>query len=213
MRSPSEVPPERLVGAGVAIGVVLATAMIGLAGFVGPTVGILTGLLYVLAWLVPIAGGLFALGAIMWAVDPDRQPAERLGPHRAGDGSDDERTVGTSTASRLSRSAEARYDCMAAEDARAIRQHLADGAVRVVRNRRGFDWRRAGEAVRTGSWTDDPVAAAFLGDDSRYPVGEWARGVVDPAAAYRRRVRRTTRAIERLDRGTYSGEHAREGRS
>jgi hypothetical protein len=64
----------------------------------------------------------------------------------------------------------------------------------------GLDRERAREAVRAGTWTRDPVAAAFLaGEGGPEPgLGARVRLWLVPKRERARRVERTVRAIERL---------------
>jgi len=56
------------------------------------------------------------------------------------------------------------------------------------------------EAVAAGEWTDDRIAAAFLGDDRapRLPLLERLRGWLHPGRAFERRARRATDAAHDL---------------
>lgn len=82
-----------------------------------------------------------------------------------------------------------------------IHELLVDSAVRTLRTRRGLDARTARVAVESGTWTDDPVAAAFLADERDYPLPDRLYRRVDPGGAYQRRVRRTLDAIDAVDHG------------
>lgn len=81
-----------------------------------------------------------------------------------------------------------------------IQETLQSGATWALRTHEGRSAADATEAVESGEWTEDPVAAAFLGEDCQYPLLELLRGVLDPGAAYDRRVRRTLDAIEAVSR-------------
>lgn len=199
-RDPS---PERIATVVVGGGALLATAMVFLAGFVPRSGSAVTSLLYLAALALPLVGGLLVLGALRWAIGSGGgSSVEAFRPPRVEEGGPRDRpTVGTERAKRLEWIARARYDCRATEGSEAIRDDLIEGAVRVARTSRGLDAASAREAVRSGTWTDDPVAAAFLAAEPAYPVIEWLRGAVDPGEAYRRRVRRTIEAIESLDAG------------
>lgn len=190
---------ERLAVVAVGGGVVLAAGMVLLGGFVSAGGGVLAESLYLLAWLLPLLGGGIVLVVLAWAYGAARSP-----PHREGivgqtrERLTTPRPVGDDAARLLDRAASARYDSVATDGAAEIRGELADGALRVLRTVHGLDAARAREAVRTGTWTDDPVAAAFLGEPP-YPLGERIRGAIDPGSAYRWRVRRTVAAIERVE--------------
>jgi len=86
-----------------------------------------------------------------------------------------------------------------ARDARPrVRERVRETAVRACASAdREAD---AEAAVARGEWTDDPVAAAFLGDERapRYPLRERLRGWVHPDRAFRRRVERTVDAVHDL---------------
>lgn len=193
------VSTETVALAAVGGGVVVAVAAVLLGGFLGSSIGALTGVLYLLAWALPAVGIVLVVAAIVWAGDAGGGTHGRLGAVEPADHASDD-AVGDAAATNLSRAARERYACRAGDEATAVRSTLVEGAVRVVRTRHGLSAERAGEAVREGAWTDDPVAAAFLADEPAYPLVERLRGVVDPGAAYRRRVRRTVAAIERVDR-------------
>lgn len=59
------------------------------------------------------------------------------------------------------------------------------------------DTQDAETQLKSGTWTDDPVAGAFLGDEQTYPprfqLYRWAR----PEQAYRQAIQRTVSAIDR----------------
>lgn len=85
-----------------------------------------------------------------------------------------------------------------ARDARPrVRERVRETAVRACASTDRAD---AEAAVARGEWTDDPVAAAFLGDERapRYPLRERLRGWVHPDRAFRRRVERTVDAVHDL---------------
>ncbi|MFB6162901.1 MAG: hypothetical protein ABEJ86_05625 [Halococcoides sp.] len=56
----------------------------------------------------------------------------------------------------------------------------------------------ADRPIANGEWTDDPIAAAFLGDDDAvdYPFSHRLYAWLYPGRAYDRRVRRSLRAVE-----------------
>lgn len=63
---------------------------------------------------------------------------------------------------------------------------------------RGHDAETAHERLRSGAWTDDPVAAAFLGDETAGSLGLRRRlyGVLSPHRAFERRFERTLAELE-----------------
>lgn len=192
---------DRRLSIGVlAAGAALAVLSILLGGFFRPQ-GALTRLLYVLAVLLPLFG--VALG--LYAVRLARRHRSRIAESSFGigvaDGSATDVTVDSGATRRLSIATDARYRCRSTSAAHTIRTDLTEGAVRAVRTRHGRSSSAAREAVRSGAWTDDPVAAAFLSEEARLPLAERVRAAIDPGRAYRRRVRRTVAAIESLDPG------------
>ncbi len=78
----------------------------------------------------------------------------------------------------------------------SVRESLCEVAVDAVAHRRGSR-QAAEEAVETGAWTDDRVAAAFLGGDPApgFTLRERLRGWFHPASTFERRVERTVDAI------------------
>jgi len=105
--------------------------------------------------------------------------------------------VGAGLERLLSSAASSRYRCRQHSAGTEIAGALRQGAIRHVRTRDGHDYDTARSLVDAGEWTDDPIAAAFLAEECRYPLVERLRGAVDPGAAYRRRVDRTLTVIER----------------
>ena len=78
-----------------------------------------------------------------------------------------------------------------------IQESLRTTAVATLVQQSGFDPDRARTAVREGTWTDDRLAAAFVGSGP-FPLVSRLRAWLDPVAERRRRVERTLLAIERL---------------
>ncbi|EMA37338.1 DUF7269 family protein [Halobiforma nitratireducens] len=194
--------PERAGIAIVVAGGLVAVATVLVGGFF-PRAGVLIDLLYPLAILLPVIGGLIALVGFKWAWTGGTDDG---GPDPLIDGESPER--GTTRSSRrvardtgwlLGRAAADRYQCRSSGSTVEVRDRLIDGAVRVLASRGGLEADAAREAIRTGEWTDDPVAAAFLSPRLRQPPGERLRGAVDPGSAYTRRVRRTLSAIEAVE--------------
>ncbi|WP_235920836.1 DUF7269 family protein [Natronorubrum halalkaliphilum] len=188
---------ERLAVALVAVGTGLAVAAILLGGFISPG-QILVGVLYPLAVLLPVLGLVIAVGALRLSRSRDRSSVPKMvrGPPPETGVTPTRRSVGRETGWTLEYASRGWYQCRTTNSEAKIRDRLTESAVRVCRSRRGLETEAAREAVRAGTWTDDPVAAAFLAVDRRQPIAERVRGAVDPGAAYRRRVRRTLEAIE-----------------
>ena len=179
-------------------GSALAALSILLGGFLRPR-GAVTQLLYGVAVFLPLFGVLLGLYA-GWLVNRHRSsaPESSFGAD-IDDGMGVGDAVDSGVARRLSTATEAQYRCQSTIGCRTIRAELTEGAIRAVRTRHGHSPSAAREAVRSGTWTEDPVAAAFLAEESRLPLSERLRAVIDPGRAYRRRVRRTVAAIESLD--------------
>lgn len=199
---------DQLAVAVIVGGAVLALGSVALGGFV--RYERLADALYPLAVLLPAIGVVVAFGALWWAAtvaesrtdagesplleDPDRPP-ER-GHSRTT------RSVALETTWLLEDGAGEWYRCRRRDDDATgeVRERLTDGAVRTLRAKRGLEPAAAREAVRSGTWTDDEVAAAFLAeaDDVRQPAAERFRAAIDPGRAFDRRVRRTLTAIESI---------------
>ncbi|WP_202911769.1 DUF7269 family protein [Natrialba swarupiae] len=197
-----EAESERLAVVVVAAGTVLAVASVVLGGFVPSFGQFLIGSLYLLATLLPVFGVVLALLAFRPVV---ADGSEDVSPLVDGEPPEEGITrtsarVGRETKWTLDHAANGWYRCQHNESAAEIRNRLAESALRTVRTRRGLTTEAAGDALRTGRWTDDPVAAAFLADDVPQPVGERLRAAVDPGGAYDRRIRRTLEAIEAIER-------------
>lgn len=79
-----------------------------------------------------------------------------------------------------------------------VRERVRLTAVRAVAREAGVDEATAVGAVAAGEWTDDRVAAAFLGEDDRaprLPLRERLRGWLHPGEAFERRARRAVGAV------------------
>jgi sugar (pentulose or hexulose) kinase len=83
---------------------------------------------------------------------------------------------------------------------REVREALGRTATDVYAEYADVDRERAREAVRAGTWTRDPVAAAFLAGEAGPDPGLAARARLwlVPERERARRVERTVRAIEGL---------------
>lgn len=78
-----------------------------------------------------------------------------------------------------------------------VRARLATAAAETYAGAVGVSEQRARAAVEAGEWTDDAVAAAFLGGVSP-SVHQWLWLWLAPERERRRRIERTIAAIERL---------------
>lgn len=77
----------------------------------------------------------------------------------------------------------------------AVRETLRATAVRRLARATG-DEAAARTAVADGTWTDDTLVAAFLGEGTP-PLSARLRAWLDPAGEHRRRVERSLAAIDR----------------
>ncbi|AEH36519.1 DUF7269 family protein [Halopiger xanaduensis] len=192
---------DRLAVAVIVGGTVLAFASVVLGGFA--PYGLLADVFYPLAVLLPAIGVVVAFGACWWATvagSSTGEPpllADLDGPPERGQ-SRTENPVALETTWLLEDGTDEWYRCQDGTSTGTVRERLADGAVRTLRAKRGLERRAAREAVRSGTWTDNDVAAAFLAADVRQPVEERLRAAVDPGGAFDRRVRRTLAAIESI---------------
>jgi len=176
-------------------------AAVGVAG-VAVAVGVVVGVAP--ASLVGAANGLDAtlatgvVGAALvgYALRRRRQAEPEATPSLADAGSETAAAdPGQPVDGALDRIADG--DDAFARDARPrVRERVRETAVRACERRAGTRGDAAAVVAR-GEWTDDPVAAAFLGDERapRYPLRERLRGWVHPGRAYRRRVERTVEAV------------------
>ncbi|WP_222920035.1 hypothetical protein [Natrinema sp. SYSU A 869] len=203
MRRLETIDSEGIATAVVGGGALLAVGTVILGGFL-PSVQPLIVVLYPFAAMFPVLGAVIAVGVCWWAWTTDRSNGSQLpeGPPPEAGATGAEQPVGRETEWTLLDAGDGRYRCRRNESAADVRRRLVDGAVRVVTTKRGLAADAAREAVRSGTWTDDPVAAAFLAADLPQPPRERLRAAVDPGAAYHRRVRRTLAAIEAIDDGT-----------
>lgn len=78
-----------------------------------------------------------------------------------------------------------------------IRERIADAAVAAVVETEGCSADEARERVRSGEWTDDPVAAWFLGEEVGLPPAVRARlFAAAPFSQFEAAFDRTVRAVE-----------------
>ncbi|MFC4436553.1 MULTISPECIES: DUF7269 family protein [Natrialbaceae] len=193
--------PERTAAAVVGLGTVLTVGAVLFGGYVPAIGALLATTLYPLAVLFPVLGLAVVASAVWWlwtATRPDVPSIDRGAPPETG-ATHAAAPVTRETERMLEIAANGRYSCRETQSGRDARARLREGAVRVIRTRRGLAAETARERVRSGEWTDDPVAAAFLAEDRLHPLPERLRGAVDPGTAYYRRVRRTLDAIERIE--------------
>ncbi|MFC4549794.1 MULTISPECIES: DUF7269 family protein [Halorussus] len=81
-----------------------------------------------------------------------------------------------------------------------VSEELVETAVEAYARAEECSPETARRSITAGAWTDDPVAAAFLGGEEgpRYPLWARLRGWLDPSAERDRRIRRTIAALRPL---------------
>lgn len=174
-----------LAGVGVAAIAVAAGVAVGVApdALVGPASGV----------NATLATGVLGLGLVGYALRRRRQhgdlpsDASLAADHDAPSVDD----PGTSVDEALQR-IEADASALTRSDRQQVRERVRATAVRAYARSNSVDEDAATEAVATGVWTDDRVAAAFVGDRRapRNPLRERLRGWLHPGRAFRRRARR-----------------------
>ena len=82
---------------------------------------------------------------------------------------------------------------------RTVREHLRSVAVETIATRQNVTEAAARDRLDEGTWTDDPLAAAFLGSStSRPPLREQLRARLRREPAFSYHARRTVGAIAEL---------------
>lgn len=132
---------------------------------------------------------------------PERAPTEGPAARFAG-GDRPERATATDR-TRTGETFDARVEAACEGDERALRaveSNLADAAASAYARRADCQPADAESAVATGAWTEEPTAAALLGDESgpHFSLVARLRAWLDPAAERRRRVERTVEAVGRV---------------
>lgn len=126
------------------------------------------------------------------------------GPAARFESTDDRpETVNAADRTRTGESLDERITAACAGDdeaLQAVRSNLADTAVSAHARTADRTPEAAHRAVESGAWTDDPIAAAFLADDSgpNFSLFARLRAWVDSSAERRRRIERTVEAVGRL---------------
>lgn len=144
------------------------------------------------------AGSLAGLVALVVAGAASRrrtvgedEPARRIDRPRESVGTDGRAAPGSTLDDRLDRVAGGAHGPRA-----EVRETLRATAVRRLARVEG-DPGAARRAVETGDWTDDRLAAGYLGETTT-PLSARLRAWLDPEAEHHRRVERTLAAIEAL---------------
>jgi hypothetical protein len=147
-------------------------------------------------------GGLVVIVAVLWKMrthgkttrnsDPLVETATTTSVYNSN-------KVGAEVEQRLENAAIGWYRCEQSYSVAAVQDELETNVVRIIKHKYGLDETAAVEAVRSGAWTDDRVAGAFLSTQIPQPVTERLRGALDPGTAFYRRIERTLSAIEALE--------------
>lgn len=82
-----------------------------------------------------------------------------------------------------------------------LRKRMAETATATVASVENVSHAEARERVRRGSWTDDRVAAGFLGEQRGYPLDEHARRLARGESQFSFGARRTAAALLALQEG------------
>ncbi len=167
------VDSERLATAVLAGGLLITMAALILGGFVQYGSGTVS-ILYSLAILLPAIGVLLVLGALWWGLSALKPTEPRLAgadPPEWGTTRTNQR-VARETIWTLERATSNWYHCRDEGATDEVRERLTAGAIRALRSTCGLERERTREAVQRGTWTDDPVAGAFLAADLSQPLGE-----------------------------------------
>lgn len=194
-------PRRRPVLAAVVVfGLAVAVTAATFAGLVDAVFGAAAAQLYVLAQWLPVVG-ITLVTAVLYAAWQTESPrTDVFGDREAETVEADAKLVGTNIGRQLDNAAAAWYHCEENYSTVEVTESLTESAVRAVRTSHGLDEEGALGAVEAGTWTDDPVAAAFLSPECTQPLFERLRTVLDPGRAFHRRVERTVGAIEDLER-------------
>lgn len=82
-----------------------------------------------------------------------------------------------------------------------LRERVGEATVETLVATEGLSREAARDRILAGEWTDDPVAAWFLGEEESLPVREHARRLVRGESSFRLGVRRTVDALVRKREG------------
>lgn len=151
------------------------------------------------AVLVPVAlVAVFAAGYVAWQVGvPRGVPPITQRPVERG-ASDAVATVGRRFRQEREWTADDWLDAGQHERTVEFRDRLRDAAADAYSMETEVDRDTARQAVRSGAWTDDRVAAWFLADEDerpRLPLSLWLRTRLLPARTYRSVADRTADAV------------------
>lgn len=87
---------------------------------------------------------------------------------------------------------------VAASTAEDVRERLREAAVGTIAATEGVDEATAADRIASGTWTDDPLATAFLADE-RYPIRARLAAALARESAFERGARRAVAALATLE--------------
>lgn len=188
---------DRVLGLSALVGAVAVLVLPGLGTQVAAALSALSpsvvvALLAAVAVAVTLlrASGSSARAPVQRRVRPDRDAPDRAP------------VLGASVTESLARATDADATRARRTDGRdRVRAALRDAAVDAVAVSEGVDRDAARETVLTGEWTDDPRAAAVVGDERAPspPLATWLWDLVRGEDAFRRRVRHAVDAVREVD--------------
>lgn len=182
--------PRRLVAAVVGT-VALAVALAVVFGLGGPGFAETVSTVIWPERLFVYAFANFAAVLVVWTLwrsltSGDRDDGDVALPAPGAEAGPGEDVVGRDVDEQLSRLADPRDEIKGWQHV-DVERAVRSVAVDVLRRDAGYEVDDLSAALEAGTWTDDPRAAAYLGDDVELPIRlrviDWASG--DP---YRRRV-------------------------
>ncbi|MFD1597697.1 DUF7269 family protein [Halobellus rarus] len=185
-----------VVGAGAVL-----LGLAGLAGVVVPGVSASFAFVVLVGIIAGIQGLRYALGRreVNVVETETGTPESRYRVPAPGD--DDWRTAshrGPRPSTRRGRDRSTRTAGFSRRHPRTLRQRIRDVAVETIGLREHCSAERAERVLDTGDWTDDPVAARFLGADVPVSLSTRLRFVFS-RSSYLARALRTLDAVEALD--------------
>jgi hypothetical protein len=80
-----------------------------------------------------------------------------------------------------------------------VRDRIREAVVELLASRDGVPEERAEEVLREGTWTDDPVAAHFVGGDVDLPLGTSIRALLRGESRFTYGARRAVAALADLE--------------
>jgi hypothetical protein len=123
------------------------------------------------------------------AATPVRTPEQEPERRRPGTAFDDRLAAATTTDRVPEQKREHRVE--------QLRDELRELVIERYRQEKGVDREIAVEVVAEGTWTDDPVAAAYLGSETDdIPLRDWLRLLAHPQGSIHAQVERTVDALD-----------------